>query len=299
MTLSIRGPLRDAVLSEAVTDSTKGRAFGFHRAADTVGAVIGPLLGVGLLALFRHESPIDASIPFRNVFWLTLIPGFLSVLTFGLLVKEKRRAKNLQLQFWKSIRSLPANFRRYLTAVGIFGIGDFAHTLLILAATELLTGSMGVVKAAEVAGLLYVGRNIIQTLASYPVGYLGDKFGHKPILTLGYFIGVITAVLIALAFVFHTTSILYLSVIFFMAGLYIAIQEALEATITTDYVPSQLRGTGYGLLGTVNGVGDLVSSSMVGILWTAISPVAGFGFAALLMFTGALVMMFFTNKNKD
>jgi len=292
----VRGPLRDAILAEAITSQTRGRAFGFHRAADTVGAVIGPLLGVALLAMFQNASSADASVPFRNVFWLTLIPGTLSVLSFGFFVNEKPRDKNPRLKFWKSIRSLPVNFRHYLTAVGVFGMGDFAHTLLILAATQLLTADLSVVKAAQVAGLLYVGRNVVQAVVSYPVGHLADKYGHKKILTIGYIIAVLTALMMAFAFLFQITNIIYLAFIFFLAGVYIAVEDALESTMTAEYVPQELRGTGYGLLGTVNGIGDLISSSVVGLLWTVISPVAGFGFAAILMLTGTLMMLFFKNR---
>jgi len=246
--------------------------------------------------MFQNASSADASVPFRNVFWLTLIPGTLSVLSFGFFVKEKPRDKNPRLKFWKSIRSLPVNFRHYLTAVGVFGMGDFAHTLLILAATQLLTADLSVVKAAQVAGLLYVGRNVVQAVVSYPVGHLADKYGHKKILTIGYIIAVLTALMMAFAFLFQITNIIYLAFIFFLAGVYIAVEDALESTMTAEYVPQELRGTGYGLLGTVNGIGDLISSSVVGLLWTVISPVAGFGFAAILMLTGTLMMLFFKNR---
>jgi len=152
------------------------------------------------------------------------------------------------------------------------------------------------VKAAQVAGLLYVGRNVVQAVVSYPVGHLADKYGHKKILTIGYIIAVLTALMMAFAFLFQITNIIYLAFIFFLAGVYIAVEDALESTMTAEYVPQELRGTGYGLLGTVNGIGDLISSSVVGLLWTVISPVAGFGFAAILMLTGTLMMLFFKNR---
>ena len=141
-----------------------------------------------------------------------------------------------------------------------------------------------------------MGRNIVQAVVSYPVGHFADKYGHKKILTLGYMIAVLTALMMAFAFLFHITHIIYLAFIFFLAGVYIAVEDALESTMTTEYVPQELRGTGYGLLGTVNGIGDLISSSVVGLLWTVISPVAGFSFATILMLTGTLMMLFFKNR---
>ena len=286
----IRGPLRDAIMAESITPETRGRAFGFHRAADTVGAVVGPLLGVGLLSLAHDWWPNHADWPFRFVFWLALIPGVLSVLCFAILVKDDRTQPNPHLQFWATVTTLPAPFRRYLGAVGVFGMGDFAHTLLILAGTQLLTARFGVVHAAQIAGLMYVGRNVVQTVASFPIGALADRLGHLPILVVGYALGVVMAGLLAMAFALELDSVVLLAVIFGIAGLYIAVQDALEASLTAGFVRTEIRSIGYGVLGSVNGVGDLVSSLTVGFLWTAISPVAGFGFAAGMMLLGTFAM---------
>lgn len=287
----IRGPLRDAIMAEAVTTDMRGRAFGLHRAADTVGAVLGPLLGVALLTWLQGLGFAHPATAFRMVFWLTLIPGALSVLSFGLLVTDDRSRPNPALRFWAALRDLPHGFRRYLTAVGIFGIGDFAPTLLILAATQLLTPEMGVVRAAEVAGLLYVWRNVVQTGVSFPIGALADRFGHRRLLVIGYALGAGTAALMAITFAMPAAQHLpLLGATFTLAGLYIAVEEALEATLTAEYVPEANRGVGYGLLGTVNGIGDFLSSVSVGFLWTAISPALGFGLAAVVMGIGTTAM---------
>jgi MFS family permease len=287
----IRGPLRDAILAEAITPETRGKAFGLHRAADTVGAVLGPLLAVALLSWTRRFWPQHPVSAFRLVFWLTLIPGTLSVVSFALLVTDNRTELNSGLRFWAALHSLPRDFRRYLTAVGAFGIGDFAHTLLILAATQMLTPEMGLVRAAQVAGLLYVGRNIVQAAASFPIGALADHFGHRRLLVIGYLMGTATALLTAIDFAISSRRHLpLLAAIFALAGLYIAIEEALEAAQAASYVPDQVRSVGYGALGTVNGIGDFVSSATVGFLWTAVTPVLGFGVAAGLMAAGTIAM---------
>ena len=288
----IRGPLRDAIMSEAVTSETRGRAFGFHRAADTLGAVAGPLLGAGLLSLLHDRPFADATTPFRIIFWLSLIPGFLSVLSFALLVREERRAPNPALSFLSAVRSLPAAFRRYLVAVGLFGIGDFAPTLLILAATQSMAPTLGTVHAAQIAAMLYVWRNIVYALASYPVGHLADRIGHRPVLVGGYAIGALTAAVTAVAMSQANSGLMLWIVIFSLAGLYIAVEDSLEASMTADFVPKEIRGTGYGVLGTVNGIGDFVSSTVVGVLWSTVSPFCGFGFAALLMAVGTLALSF-------
>jgi MFS family permease len=286
----VRGPLRDAILAESITQETRGRAFGFHRAADTVGAVLGPLLGIALLSWFQDWFVADSDQPFRYVFWLAVIPGVLSVVSFALLVKDDRTQPNPKLRIWTALTTLPAGFRRYLGAVGIFGMGDFAHTLLILAGTQLLTVRFGVVHAAQIAGLMYVGRNVVQALASFPIGALADRIGHRQVLVVGYGLGVVMSGLLVLAFTLEMDSIILLAVIFALAGLYIAVQDALEASMTAELVPLEIRNVSYGMLGSVNGVGDFVSSVVVGFLWSAVSPEIGFSFATIVMFAGTVAM---------
>jgi len=290
----LRGPLRDAIIVQAITPETRGRAFGFHRAADTLGAVAGPLLGVTLLgwAQQAHGLPsADAAGPFRLVFWLTLIPGILAVLAFLMLVRDPEQSPNPALRFLSTLRGLPVRFKRYLAAVGIFGIGDFSHSLLILAATQLLAPAMGLGPAAQVAGLLYVWRNVVQILASYPIGIAADRYGHRPMLIVGYAMGVVTAVLTAMAFSLGAGHLAFLGAIFFAAGLYVAVQEALESTVTAEMVSPDALATSYGALGTVNGVAKFVSSAGVGLLWTSISPGIGFGVAATLMAAGTFALV--------
>ncbi len=290
----LRGPLRDAIVIQAVTPQTKGRAFGFHRAADTVGAVLGPLLGVALLG-WAHRLPWSGpSAPFRLVLWLSVVPGVLAVLAFALLVRDPQRSPNPALRFFSSLRGLPKRFRRYLGAVAVFGIGDFSVSLLILGATTLLTAPVGVVKAAQIAGLLFVLRNVVQVLMSYPVGALADKVGHQPLLVVGYALGTLTAALAALAFSTGTHAIWMLAVIFLLAGLYVSIEEALEPTVTSEMVDVGALMVSYGALGTVNGVAKFVSSASVGLVWTAVSPSAGFGLAATLMAAGTFWMLLAT-----
>lgn len=287
----LRGPLRDAIVIQAVSAETRGRAFGFHRATDTLGAVLGPLLGVAILGWVQPWQWDDAAGPFRFVLWLSVIPGVLAVLAFLTLVKDPQHSPNPALKFFSSLRGLPTRFKRYLGAVGIFGIGDFSHSLLILAATTLLSASMGMVHAAQVAGLLYVWRNVVQVVVSYPIGVVADRAGHLSVLIAGYVLGALTAILTALAFWFRVDSIALLAGIFFIAGLYVAVQEALESTVTAEMVQPDTLAISYGALGTVNGAAKFISSATVGVVWTAVSPVLGFGLAAAMMAAGTLALI--------
>jgi MFS family permease len=286
----LRGPLRDAIVIQSISPETRGRAFGFHRSMDTVGAVCGPLFGVALLGWAQALSWQDQSAPFRLVLWVSVVPGVLAVIAFLTFVRDPAHTPNPALKFFASLRGLPARFKRYLGAVGIFGIGDFSHSLLILAATQLLTPSVGVVQAAQIAGLLYIGRNVVQVTASYSVGVLADRFGPLPVLVAGYLLGVSTAVLTSVAFVFAIDSVPLLASIFVVAGLYMAVQEALEPTVTAGMVDAETIGTSLGALGTANGVAKFVSSTTVGVLWTVVSPVFSFGLAAGLMLLGTVML---------
>ncbi len=284
-----RSPLRDALLANSVPAEDRGKAFGFHRAGDTLGAIIGPLLGVWFLAYLQPQTT-DPSEPFRIIFLLTLIPGLGSGVAFAALVRERRGAPS-RMEFWTTVKALPPSFRRLLAGVGIFGMGDFARTLMILAATQLLTPKYGFNKAAEIAGLLYVGHNVVYAAYSYPIGALSDRLGRRGLLSLGYIAGALASFGFLAAFLWKLDVIIYLLSLFGLSGFSVAVVDALEGALTADLaVENSMRGTAYGVLGTVNGVGDLVASILVGTLWTAVSPVLAFGYAAILMGLGGMVI---------
>ncbi len=286
-----RSPITHAMLSDSIAPQYRGKAFGIHRAADTVGAFVGPLIGIWLLSFWHPSTLGGTSQPFRNVFLITLIPGILSAVVFAFSVIDKRHSPNPQLKFWGTIKTLPPDFRKYLLGVGVFGLGDFAPTLLILAATTLLEPMFGLVHAAQLAGLMYIVRNITYAIASYPIGALSDKIGRISILKLGYFTAAVTILGFVFAFLFHWNSPIYLFSLFGLAGIFIAVEDTLEGAITADLTNSEIRGIGMGILGTVNGVGDFIASTVVGLLWTIFSPIVGFGFATILMLFGAIVLM--------
>jgi len=173
--------------------------------------------------------------------------------------------------------------------VGCFGFGDFSHTLMILAAIQLLTPSLGTVKASAAAGLLYVLHNIAYALAPFPVGALSDRLGRRHLLSVGYGLGAAVSLALGLMLVHGEAGWIPLALIFALGGIMLGIKETLEDAIVADLADIELRGTAYGVLGTVNGVGDLASSVLVGALWT-MHPLWGFGYAAVAMALGALLI---------
>ncbi|MEP6717294.1 MAG: MFS transporter [Terriglobia bacterium] len=280
----IRGSLRDAMLSESVDPEVRGRAFGFHRAGDTLGAILGPLAGIALLAWLPKTAP---DIPFRTIFLLSLIPGLAAPVMFAILVRETRRQAKPGMKLIASIRQLPPRFRTFLLAVAVFGSGDFSPTLLTLAAATLLGPAHGPVRAAQLAAVLYVIRNSVYAGASFPIGWLSDRMRKPPLLAAGYLCAALTAGLTAWLFSHGAAAFPALAAVFVIAGLFAAAQDTLEGAIPPDLTSPDVRGTVYGTLGAVNGVGDLIASGMVGTLWTTVSPVLAFGVAAVLMATGA------------
>jgi MFS family permease len=232
----------------------------------------------------------DATSPFRTLYLLTLIPGLGSALAFAWMVREKRRAPNRESKFWASVRALPTGFRRYLLGAGVFGAGDFAPTLLILAATQLLAPNYGLIEAAQIAALLFTLRNVLYAAASYPVGVLSDRYGRRGLLALGYVLSAVMAAGFAAAFVIPGAGLLLLAFLFALAGVSVAVVDSLEGALTADLIPDEsVRGLAYGVLGTVNGIGDFLSSAVVGVLWS-ISPAIGFSYAAGLMLVGAVLL---------
>lgn len=279
----IRGPLRDAMLTDAIPEGARGRAFGFHRFGDTLGAILGPMLAVAFL--MTSGGVLENA---RTLLWWSLIPGVLSAVVFGMLVAERGRTASSTHSFHLAIKQMPRAFRRYLVGVGLFGAGDFAHSMLILVATQLLTPTWGPLRAAGIGGSLYVLHNVVYAAAAYPAGALADRLGHQRVLAWGYSISALVPVSIAAYFHFQLGSVPLLAASFAVAGLVNGVQDTLEGATTGTLAPLDQRGLAFGLLGATNGVGDLISSVVVGLLWTA-QPALGFGYSAALMAVGAAV----------
>lgn len=278
----LRSPLHDALLTDSVPASARGRAFGFDEAADTAGAVAGPLAALAIVSVL---PPLDGDMhAFNIVFWLAAVPGVLAAISIIVLVKERVHPILRGATFVGSLRLLPNSFHRYLAGVFVFGCGDFSHTMLIMYAVQSLTPHFGQ-GAGAIAIQLYALHNFLYAVGAYPAGVLADQFGKRRFLIAAYFLAALMNVLL-IAF---APSTLTLGLVFAVAGVAYAFQQSLERAIAADIAPIEVRSTGFGVLASVNGIGDLISSAIVGALWTAFSPTVAFSYAFIVTAAGAII----------
>jgi MFS family permease len=289
-----RGPPRDALLADSVTSETTGKAFGFHRAMDTIGAIIGPAFALFFLTFLNYHQIIVMSV----------IPGFMAFFVVFFFVREARKKAMPKTPivsthgdvifkdkgFITSIRSLPSSFKLFLVGVGVFGFGNFANSLFTLRAQEVLAPKVGALQASAIAVGLYTLLNVAYAASSFPIGALSDRIGPRRILAAGYFISAIAC----LGTAFLTADFLFLIPLFLVAGFFSAITDTLEGTAAAGLLPIDSRGTGFGVLQTVEGVGDFASSAVVGVLWALVSPLVAFSYAALLSAFGGVILLYLT-----
>jgi MFS family permease len=271
----MRTPVRNVLLTEATVPKTRGKAFGFERAMDSAGAVLGPLLAMAVLA----------TLGMRSVFLLTVVPGTLAALCIAFLVREKPHAAQARAGIVRGFRETPRDFRRFLAAVFFAGLGDFSNTLLILWATQAWTPRYGMHQAATMAMGFYVAYNVIYTAACFGSGVLADRISKPTLLAIGYALAVIPA----LALLIPGASLLKFAAAFGFSGLYMGVWETVESATAAEYLPEHVRGVGFGLLATVNGVGDFVSSALVGLLWV-VSPKMAMIYVIAMALVGAAIV---------
>jgi MFS family permease len=244
----LRVPARNALLADVVPKNVYGKAYGFERMMDNLGAIGGPLLA-SLAIVYAIRATRHASRPAKKPIRFQIRPvlkGELGKLFFG---------------------------------IGAFEVGNVAATLLILRAVQLLSPSHGSTGATQIALWLYIGYNAVAAIASVPGGHLGDRRGSLPVLTLG-------AVAFAASFVgFAVTGpqIVVLAVCFGVAGLGIAFAETAEHAAVANHASLDVRGSAFGALATIQSLGNFAASAVAGLLFTVVSPRAAFVYLAAWM----------------
>ncbi len=278
----VRSPARDAMLSSLAPQRAYGRAFGLERAGDNLGAVVGPLAAAGLVAWLG----------IRPAIWFALIPGVLAAIAIGFAAREARRHGNgVRQRIRFDLAGLRgAGLGRPLLPIVLFECGNLASTLLILRATQLFQGQgMTATAAASTAILIYAAHNAVAAGVSILGGRWIDRTGPRRVFAAGALVYVLGYAV----FAFGPTPWWAILVAFALAGAGIGFAETAESALVAQILPDRLRGSGFGVIGGVQAVGNIVGTVVAGILYTTVSPTVGFLYAAawmLLSFAGSVVL---------
>jgi MFS family permease len=253
----IRTSARDALIAESSTKSNRGKSFGFHRALDTAGAVVGPLLAIWLLHSYNNN--------FRTIFFLAFIPGLIGVLLLLFFVREKKKqAPSVNLKIKESWKEFDVSFKIFLAISFVFAIGNSSDAFLIIRSQNL-----GLSVTAAV--FAYVVFNFAYALFSVPAGAVSDRVGSRKVLISGFFLFGVVYLL------FGTITKSYLLwLIFPLYGIYMALTEGVGKAYISNLVPQEKSGTAFGIYQTVIGICTFFASLAAGLLWDRISPSAPF-----------------------
>ncbi len=277
----IREPMRDTWIAKIVPSHLYGRAFGLQRAWDTLGALVGPVTVFFLLKM-------NVALP--TIFFLAGIPALFSVFSIVFLTQEETsEQKNIKkFHFREHFKMLPLEFMYFLLIMFVFGIANFNQALLIYRIQELWGYEHSAIIATSQGVLLYAFFNIIRAMSEFGMGTLSDYVDRKKLLAIfGFgFFGIT-----ALGFMVTTTSLWFWLLFFGCAGLSAGTVKALEKAHVAYILPESVRGMGMGILQSVDGVGDLLSSIIVGALWSTIAPGAGLIYAAVLSFVAMVLLL--------
>lgn len=274
----LRSPARDTLLATLAPPTAYGRAYGLERAGDNLGAVAGPLLAAGLVAWLG----------IRPAIYFAFVPGIFAALAITIAAREARGkprevAGKARLHL-SAIRE--SGIARALAPVACFEFGNVAATLLILRATQLLTGhGRTPSQAASVAILIYAAHNVSASVLSLGAGRWVDRVGPRPVFAAGAGVYVIAYA----GFAADVTAWWWLLVSFILAGAGIGFAETAESALVAISLPDAGRGSGFGLLGAVQALGDLIATVVAGVLYTSVSASAGFIYAACWMLVAVLI----------
>lgn len=273
----IRGAPRDAMLAEWTTPSTKGKVYGFHRAMDHAGAVVGPVVATLFLSVYPGA--------YRTLFALTIIPGAIAVLLI-FLVREDSSSAGLQvgrppsgvgrlpsrsadLQVGIS-EPLPRQFKWFMAVFALFTVGNSTDAFLLLKLTEAAGG-------VQFVPLMWSALHIVKAAVSVVGGSWSDRIGRRAVIALGWI--VYAAVYAGFAV---SSSLPALLALFLAYGLYFGFAEGTEKALIADLAPASRRGFAFGVYNAVQGLGSLAASVLFGLIWTWFGPPAAFAFGAAL-----------------
>jgi MFS family permease len=268
----IRGAPRDALVADISPEHLRGASFGLRQSLDTIGAVIGPLIAIGLMLLTANH--------FKTVFWVAVIPAFIAFALMIFAVKEPEQpAKHGKVRFplqRSEISKLPRSFWAIVALATLFTLARFSEAFLILKAQ-----AAGLPLAYIPAVLVLM--SLAYTLSAYPAGVLADgENGRSKMLIIGILLLIAADLVLGFA---QSISITALGIVLW--GLHMGFTQGVLAALITDSAPAELRGTSFGIFNLITGLAMLVASVLAGYLWDAFGPqatfLAGAGFASLTL----------------
>lgn len=284
----IRTAPRDALISDSVDESNTGKAFGIHRTLDQIGAILGPLLAFLILELFEGNV--------QYIFLLSIIPGILSLFILIHFVKdkiigEKGEEKLVKITFFSHLKNLFTENKIFVYLViilGIFSLGAFNYSFVLLYSSDL-----GVEQ--NFVPIIYAIINITHTAIGIPAGILSDRIGKEKVVIIGFFLFVISSLLMYSS---EQNNIIYIISIPIIYGLYVGISETVQRALISKYVSEHNRGTAFGFYGLIVGVCLLIGNITFGFLWdnynVNIALLYSLSFSAL-----AIISLFIFIKNSS
>lgn len=279
----VRTAARDALLADSSVPETRGKVFGFHRALDSTGAVVGPLLALGLLSLFEGQL--------RPIFALAFLPALLAALLV-LCTQEKAPTKAAAPPSFR-LRTFRRDFRAFLCISALFALGNSSDVFLIKRAQEVFaqghSGSTFLNLAGPSVGLTvlaYMLYNAVYALASYPAGAVSDRLGQRNVFVGG--LAVFAVVYLGFAGAHQGWQIWMLFAVY---GLYTALTEGVSKALAANLAGAEQRATALGLYHAVIGGMTLLASIIAGVLWDVFSPAVAFGYGAILAVLAAVLLV--------
>jgi MFS family permease len=274
----VRTAPRDALVADSIDEGNRGLAFGFHRAADTGGAVMGLLIALGVVWFSQQASTTLGESTFRTVVLISLIPAALAVISLAVGAREvpvtgQRAAPKF------AFRGLGKRFMLFMVIVGIFDLGNSSDAFLVLRAQNVgmsVTGILG----------MLVTFNLVYALLSTPAGSLSDRIGRRRLIVGGWLV----YAAIYLGFALAKTS-WHVWALYAAYGVYYGLAYGTAKAMVADIVPETLRGTAYGTYNAVLGILDFPASLIAGVLWQGVGKWEGFGPSAPFIFGGALALV--------
>ena len=282
----VRTAPRDAMIADTVRVEQRGIAFGFHRAMDHAGAVIGPLVGYLLVILFVANARSPTTGEFSKIFLAASVPALIAVLVAIFFMREspvhaKRGPEVTKL----SLRGFDSNFKRFLLVLALFTLSNSSDSFLILRAMD-----SGI--SVALIPLLWAAHHGMKVLSSLFGGDLSDRLGRKRLIVSGWIL--YAAVYAGFAFATHQAS---LWILFLVYGIYFGLAEGAEKALVADLVRPEQRGTAYGLYNLAFGITVFPASFLMGMIWDWKGPAVAFLISAFMGATAAMLLLIFVRPH--